>query len=189
MSSSPPSRLIRRRICPLDFPRTGRLAAVDYGTARIGVAVCDPDRILASPLTVVAGQRYAHHPESFTNIAREERLVAWVVGLPIHADGNESPSSIAARKFGTWLADQTRLPVRLFDERFTTVEANARLRTGGRISRQKKQKRIDAVAATVLLESFLEACRYRGTIAGVDVGEPVAQADDLNDRPEASGNT
>ena len=65
--------------------------------------------------------------------------------------------------------DETDLPVRLFDERFTTSDAKQRMMAGG-YTRGKEKKRIDAVAASVLLESFLEACRYRGKIAGEAIG-------------------
>lgn len=154
------------------FPENGRIGAVDYGTVRIGVAVCDPDWILASPLKIVDTGDW---PESTSvlatemkGIAREERLVAWVVGLPVHADGNESESSRAARAFAAWLQDETGLPTRLFDERFTTVDANRRMHGAG-WTRNKKKKRLDAVAAGVLLEAFLEASRYHGRPAGTEI--------------------
>lgn len=150
-----------------EFPNTGRIAAIDFGTVRIGVAICDPDWILASPLTVMPGKNYEATALQYQALVKEERLVGFIVGLPIHADGNESPSSVLAREFAVWLNELTSLPVRMFDERFTTVDAAQRLRGGG-LSRQKNKQRIDAVAATVLLESFLEASRYRGEIAGTD---------------------
>lgn len=87
-----------------------------------------------------------------------------VVGLPIHCDGGESEKSKEAREFAKWLAAETLLPVRMFDERFTTADANRRL--GGNFTRAKKKQRVDAIAALVLLESFIEASRYRQAIAG-----------------------
>ena len=140
------------------IPSHGRLIAVDYGTVRIGMAVCDPDRILASPLCVRPAKHWIDQGDQYAAIAAEERAVGWVVGLPIHLDGNESASSRAARKFAAWLEDQTELPVTLFDERFTSVEATGRL-SGSGYSRGKTKKRLDAVAATILLESYLESRR------------------------------
>lgn len=160
-----------------DFPTTGRLAAFDFGTVRIGVALCDPDWILASPHCVLNNAPYHSAASDYVGLVADESIVGIVVGLPLHADGNESPSSRLAREFAAWIADQTGLPVRMFDERFTTVDAANRLRGGGQ-SRKKKQKRIDAVAATVLLESFLEASRYRGEVAGSD---PLSFGDDAGD--------
>lgn len=148
-----------------EFPRTGRLAAVDYGTVRMGIAVCDPDRVLASPVEVYQVQNDAKDAAYFTRLAREERLVGWVVGLPIHCDGAESKKSVESRQFARWLSEETRLPVRLFDERFSTAAAKERL-SPSRSSRRKRKEQLDAVAALVVLESFLEACQYRGEIVG-----------------------
>ncbi|CAN0370174.1 unnamed protein product, partial [Hapterophycus canaliculatus] len=161
------------------FPSQGRIAAVDYGTVRIGIAICDPDWILASPLQVHNVTQpdnggYEMDDEFFRGLVGEERIAAWIVGLPIHCDGGESDKSVEARKFATWLAESTGLPTRLFDERFTTVAANQRIRQS-KTTRKKTKKKIDAVAAQVLLESFLEACHYQGGLAGHQLGE-VSQA-------------
>ncbi|TWT65003.1 Holliday junction resolvase RuvX [Allorhodopirellula solitaria] len=168
-----------------EFPAQGRIAAVDYGTVRIGIAVCDPDRILASPLEVHAVTQpdaggYEADEAYFQKLAAEERITAWVVGLPIHCDGGESDKSVQARKFAAWLRQVTELPTRLFDERFTTVAANQKIRQA-KTTRRKTKQRIDAIAAQVLLESFLEACRYRGEIAGHDANEIAAGGDSLVD--------
>ncbi len=168
-----------------EFPTHGRLAAVDYGTVRIGIAVCDPDWILASPhdvhlVTQPAGGGYEADDEYFKNLVADERIAGWVVGLPIHCDGGESDKSSQARKFAVWLRQVTSLPTRLFDERFTTVAANQKIRQT-KTTRKKTKKRIDAIAAQVLLESFLEACRYRGETAGHDANEIAANGESLVD--------
>lgn len=147
------------------------MAAVDFGTARIGIAICDADRILASPLEVHPAGQGDQDADYFRNLAARELLRGFVVGLPLHCDGGESASSLACRRFASWLATHTALPVRLFDERFTTADATGRIAQAG-YSRKQKKRRVDAIAAQVILESFLEACRYRGVVAG----EP-AQAD------------
>ena len=153
-----------------DFPEQGRLAAIDYGTVRMGIAICDPERILASPLEVrqVAGRQA--DGDYFAELAHRERVAAFVVGLPIHCDGGESQKSIETREFAKWLADKTGRPVRLFDERFTTAAAQARLRPAS-FGRRRQKKRLDAVAALILLESFLEAIRYRDSLPGQSVEE------------------
>ncbi len=153
---------------PADFPGEGRIAAIDYGTVRIGIAVCDPDRRLASPLEVRAAANWQEDGDFYRDLIKEERLVAFVVGLPIHLDGGESQKSRECRNFARWLAEETGIPVRLFDERFTTADAQQRIAAGG-LSRQQKKKRIDAIAALVLLESFMEACRYHRRAAGVSI--------------------
>lgn len=160
---------------PSSFPTSGRIAAVDYGTVRIGVAVCDPDRILASPLEVypVRGERF--DADYFQRLSKEEHLVGFVVGLPIHCDGGESQKSRECREFARWLHETTQRPVRLFDERFSTATAKQRLQEqrsrGGRMSRQKQKQKLDAVAALVLLETFLEACRYHGQTVGQHIDD------------------
>ncbi len=160
------------------FPVAGRVAAIDFGTVRIGIAVCDPDRILASPLEVHAAENWRDDGDYYRGLIKQERIEAFVVGLPIHCDGGESAKSIECRQFARWLAAETKIPVRLFDERFTTADAQARMADGG-YSRAKKKKRVDAVAALVLLESFLEACRYRNDIAGQSINEPATGGDSL----------
>ena len=162
-----------------EFPAEGRIAAVDYGTVRIGVAVCDPDRRLASPLEVRSAQNWREDGEYYRQLIQSERLVGWVVGLPIHLDGGESQKSRECREFAQWLSDETGIAVRLFDERFTTADAKQRL-AGGGYSRQKKKQRVDAIAALVLLESFMESCRYHGTIAGQPVDQPATGGDSID---------
>ncbi|WP_442510097.1 Holliday junction resolvase RuvX [Novipirellula sp. SH528] len=155
-----------------EFPTTGRLAAIDFGSVRIGIAICDPDRILASPLEVHSAVDWVNDGDYYRDLTKVERIAAFVVGLPIHLDGGESEKSTQAREFARWLATTTGKPVRLFDERFTTADANNRMRAAG-YTRQGKKKRIDAVAALVILESFIEACRYRGEIVGKPSSEEI----------------
>lgn len=162
------------------FPTEGRLAAVDYGTVRIGVAVCDPSWMLASPLDVIQVANPDKDADAFRQLIKQERIVGFVVGLPIHCDGGESQKSTESRTFARWLADETNLPVRLFDERFTTSAAKQRLNQGN-LSRHKKKKRLDAIAALVLLESFLEATHYDGTVAGEPIDQPIKDGDPLDD--------
>lgn len=162
------------------FPTEGRLAGVDYGTVRIGVAVCDPSWTLASPLDVIASKDEDSNADAFRKLVEQERLVGFVVGLPIHCDGGESQKSTECRTFAKWLADETGLPVRLFDERFTTSAAKQRLQQG-KLSRHKKKKRLDAIAALVLLESFLEATRYHGFTAGDSLEKPIEGGQPLDD--------
>jgi len=172
-----------------NFPRTGRLVGVDYGTVRIGVAICDPMRILVSPLEIRLVSDPERDADYFRQLALRERIDGWIVGLPVHCDGGESQKSVEARKFARWLGRETSLPVRLFDERFTTSAAQDRVRSArfagggdggmaggkGRSAKGKRGKQggkrsrerlVDAVAAQVLLESFLEAQRYQPQLPG-----------------------
>ena len=140
------------------FPRTGRIAGIDYGTVRIGVAVTDPEQRLASPLENYTRRDEAGDAVWIKQLAAEERLVGLVVGLPVHTDGRESQKSIEARQFGQWLAEQTKLPVRFFDERYTSCQAQALLQEAGLTSKRRKE-RLDKLAAQVMLTAYLESSR------------------------------
>ena len=159
------------------FPRTGRLAGIDYGTVRTGIAVCDPDRILVSPLEIWQRAPEPAETRFFQTLVRRERLVGLIVGLPIHCDGGESDKSREARSFARWLHATCELPVRLFDERFTTSAATQKLRASG-VKGKKRKQRLDAVAAQVLLEAFLEAERYgqRTPGQGLDLPREAAES-------------
>jgi putative Holliday junction resolvase len=155
------------------YPTEGRLLGIDFGTVRIGISVCDPLRILVSPLEIRLVSNQESDGKYLCELARRERACGFVVGLPIHCDGGESDKSRQARTFALWLQTTTGLPVRLFDERFTTSAAQQRV--GGGQSRNKKKSRvrqIDAIAAQILLESFLEAARYRGETPGQSPDAP-----------------
>jgi putative Holliday junction resolvase len=140
----------------------GRLAGIDYGRRRIGVAVCDATRMLASPLCVreTSGDHEAD-AAFFRELVADEELVGFVVGLPIHADGRASDMSREAERFGAWLERVTGLPVAFHDERYTSHEA-AGLLAGVGLSRGRKKARADAVAAQVILASWLEHTAVRG---------------------------
>lgn len=140
-------------------PPTGRLGGIDYGRRRIGVAVCDAEGILASPLCVrqTTGDRDAD-AVFFRRLAADEELVGFVVGLPIHADGTDSRMSVEVERFAGWLAGITGLPVAFQDERYSSREA-AGLLAGSGLSRGRKKERADAVAAQVVLAAWLEARR------------------------------
>ncbi len=158
------------------FPLSGRLAGIDFGTVRIGVSVCDPLRILVSPLEIhqVAGQ--ARDAAYFQSLVKREHLEGLVVGLPIHCDGGESDKSRQAREFARWLREVTSIPVRLFDERFTTSAAQSRMRSAAGSGKRTKHRRVDAIAAQVILESFLEAQRHTGELPGQSI-EAAASGD------------
>jgi putative Holliday junction resolvase len=140
-------------------PPAGRLGGIDYGRRRIGVAVCDAEGILASPLCVrqTTGDRDAD-AVFFRRLAADEELVGFVVGLPIHADGTDSRMSVEVERFAGWLAGITGLPVAFQDERYSSREA-AGLLAGSGLSRGRKKERADAVAAQVVLAAWLEARR------------------------------
>ena len=139
-----------------EFPSEGRLAGIDYGTVRVGIAISDPGRRLASPLDNYNRQSSDADSAFFQRLVAEEDIRGFVVGLPLHMSGDESQKSIEARAFGKWLHEATGLPIRFHDERFSSAGADAFLAAGGLTAKKRKNRR-DMLAAQIILSSFLES--------------------------------
>jgi putative Holliday junction resolvase len=140
---------------PAPFP-AGRLAGIDYGTVRIGIAVTDARRTLASPCENYSRRGPEGDARYFQSFVTQERIVGFVVGLPVHLDGRESQKSEEARQFGRWLGETTGLPVAYFDERFTTAEADQFL-GAAKLTKKQRQARRDKLAAQIMLAAYLES--------------------------------
>ncbi|MFM8495166.1 MAG: Holliday junction resolvase RuvX [Planctomycetia bacterium] len=143
----------------------GRVAGIDYGRKRIGIAICDAQRIIASPLPfhMPTGDETAE-AAFFQKLVAAEQIVGFVVGLPVHADGSDSRMSVEVERFGAWLASATGLPVTFHDERYTSIEAAGKL-AGLGLSRGKKKARTDSIAAQILLTAWMEAVAAGSTPA------------------------
>ncbi len=138
------------------FPTTGRIAGIDFGTVRIGVALTDRDRTIASPFENYTRRNEASDAEYFRALVDREQVVQFVVGLPVHLDGHESEKSRQARQFGAWLSTTTGLPVDYFDERFSTVQAEQML-MGANMTKKRRKRRLDMLAAQILLSGYIES--------------------------------
>jgi putative holliday junction resolvase len=134
----------------------GRIAGIDYGTVRIGIATADLEVGIASPYETYTRRSLALDAEYFRRLAKEERLVRFVVGLPVHLSGHDSQKSQEARTFGAWLAELTQVPVEYFDERYTSLEAEAILGQAN-FTKKRRKARIDQLAAQIMLTAYLEA--------------------------------
>jgi len=152
MTANPPTE---------NMPKEGRLAGIDFGTVRVGVATCDPTQTWVTPYDTYHRRGEKKDAEFFLDLAERERIVGWVIGLPIHCDGNESQKSKEVRAFSDWLGGLSQLPVALHDERFSTAEARRLLRDTG-LSSQKKKQNLDRLAAHLILTHYLEASRSLG---------------------------
>ncbi|MBN9123029.1 MAG: Holliday junction resolvase RuvX [Planctomycetes bacterium] len=145
------------------LPPRGPLLGVDFGTKRIGLAVCDPDRLIASPLDTQSND--AGTDAFFRELVVRSKFVGIVVGLPLHANGDESDMSRQARAFAKRLAELTGLPVVMWDERCTSAAAEDALR-GAKLTQKKRKAKVDRVAAQMILQSFLDSgCPPGGTDA------------------------
>ena len=132
---------------------SGRVAGIDYGTVRVGIAVTDRERLLASPLATYTRRGPAADAEYFQRLVREEQIVRFVVGLPVHLDGRESQKSFEAREYGTWLHQVTGVEVVYFDERFTTSDAEGLL-LASELTKKKRKARLDKLAAQIMPVSY-----------------------------------
>jgi 6-phosphogluconolactonase len=143
-----------------------RYLAIDYGGKRTGLALCDGAEMIASPVAVIENKAQVI-PEILSIIAREN-VEAVVVGLPLNMDGSEGPAVKAVRGFAKELAGHVSIPIIFHDERLSSFEAEEKLAAAD-FTRKKKKKRVDAVAAATILQSFLdkkhEAGKFRANIA------------------------
>ena len=151
--------------------RAGVRLAVDVGSVRVGVARSDPGGILASPLTVLrSGPGQRAELDALVALAASAAAIEVIVGLPTSLSGREGDAAVSARSFAAELAGRLApIPVRLVDERFTTVIAHEALRQGGRGSRERRPA-VDKAAAALILQGALDAERSTGLPAGELVG-------------------
>ena len=152
--------------------RRGARLGVDVGSVRVGIAVCDPDGLLATPLRTVKRDNAAvTDTGQVVQEARDRGVVEIVVGLPLSMDGVERAAALTARTWATALEKQLagELPVRLVDERLSTVDAQRALHAAGRTTRTSRQV-IDQQAAAVILQTVLDAERASGHAPGEIVG-------------------
>ena len=133
-----------------------RIAGIDFGTVRIGVATADEEVGIAGPYETYERRSERLDAEYFQQLAKGERIARFVVGLPVFASGDESQKSREARQFGAWLGEKTGVAVEFFDERYTSAEAEAALLDAGLTKKQRKAK-LDQLAAQIMLTAYLEA--------------------------------
>ncbi|MDI6411313.1 Holliday junction resolvase RuvX [Streptomyces albus] len=146
--------------------RRGRRLAVDVGDARIGVASSDPDGVLATPVETVPGRDVPAAQRRLAALVGEYEPLEVVVGLPRSLNGGEGPAAAKVREFARQLAKNiTPVPVRLVDERLSTVTAAQGMRASG-VSAKKGRARIDQAAAVVILQNALETERVSGRPPG-----------------------
>lgn len=148
---------------PTVIPSGGRLLAVDPGSKRIGVALSDPGRILAQPLTTLERRGDRRDAEAIKALALQHEAVAIVVGLPINMDGSRGSACVAAEAFAERLRAACGVPVVGWDERLTSAQAERLLVSAGvRREQRRKGGATDRIAAALILESFLGACAVAG---------------------------
>ena len=132
--------------------------ALDLGEKRIGIALSDPLRIIAKADRVIKRRSRKEDYATYRRIIEESSISLLLIGLPLMLDGEDSQQTKWVRSYAEKLASEVTIPVELWDEGFSTVEAEEALKLGG-VRRKKLRDRVDAVAAAVILQSYLDAKR------------------------------
>ena len=132
-----------------------RILGIDFGTRRVGAAVSDPRRQIATPLEVYERRDPTQDARHYAGLVAENEVERVVIGLPVHLGGREGTSATLARVWGDWLGRVTGLPVVYYDERYTTVDAEDSLIAAGLKRSQRKGLR-DMLAARILLQNYLD---------------------------------
>ena len=143
-----------------------RYLALDVGSKRIGVAVSDELGLTAQPVLTLERRRNAREDlRSLARLARRFEVAGIVVGNPLHLSGEVSPRAAKTQAFAAELGELAGLPIHLWDERLTTREAHQILYEAGK-ARQEHRRVVDQVAATLILQSFLDEKRGTGSGGG-----------------------
>ncbi|RIV18896.1 Holliday junction resolvase RuvX [Alicyclobacillaceae bacterium I2511] len=135
-----------------------RILGVDYGTVRIGLSLSDPSGILAHSLKMIHRLGDAQAAREIAEVVRGEQVEKIVVGLPRHMNGEEGERAQQCRDFARRLENLTRVSVDMYDERLTSVQAE-RVLIAADVSRKRRKQVVDAMAATLLLQGYLDGHR------------------------------
>ena len=161
----------------MTFSTTGRLLGLDVGQRRIGLAICDPDGRLATPYSTVTRRTPQEDIAAIIAVVQAEEVRRIIVGLPLSLDGTVGPQAQQTLAFCDALRAGSPVPVETWDERYSTFEAEGRLREAG-VTPSRNRGRLDAAAATVSLQGYLDAHSDR-TPRG-NTGEPRLDVDDTS---------
>jgi putative Holliday junction resolvase len=133
-----------------------RVLAIDHGTKRMGLALSDELKVIAQPLEYLPAQPLEGFLARLNEIVREKEVELILVGMPRNMNGSYGPAADNVRAFVTALRAAIPVPVRTWDERLTTVQAN-RMLIQGKVRRQQRREKIDQTAAAILLQSYLDS--------------------------------
>ncbi len=132
-----------------------RILALDHGTRRVGVAVSDELKIIAQPLEYIPAEPFADFLARFREILRDQEVESILIGLPRNMDGSYGPAALKVQEFVARLKTEVSVPIRTWDERLTSKQANRYLIQGG-VRRDQRKQKVDKTAAAILLQSYLD---------------------------------
>jgi len=132
-----------------------RILALDHGSKRIGVAVSDETKTIAQPQEYIPAEPFADFLARLRQLVREKEIDLILVGLPRNMDGSYGPAAQKVQAFVAVLKTAITVPIKLWDERLTSSQANKILIQGG-VRRDKRKEKVDKMAAAILLQSYLD---------------------------------
>ncbi len=132
-----------------------RILGLDYGTVRVGVAMSDPDAIIAQPRGFIKAEPQKNFLSEIEKMCAEMEVGKIVIGLPLHMSGEEGESAVAARKLGAAIQGKINIPIVFIDERLSTVSAEKALMEAN-VKGKKKKEKVDSVAAAIILQNYLD---------------------------------
>jgi putative holliday junction resolvase len=133
-----------------------RILALDPGTRRIGIALSDELKIIAQPLEFIAAEPFADVVARLRELVCDKQVELILVGLPRNMDGSYGPAALRVRDFVAALKEALTVPLRTWDERLTSAQAN-RVLIQGNVRRDKRKEKVDKMAAAILLQSYLDS--------------------------------
>jgi putative Holliday junction resolvase len=133
-----------------------RILAIDYGTKRIGIAVSDELKVIAQPLEYIPAEPFAGFLKRLLELLQQREVELVLVGMPRNMDGTYGPAALKTRDFLETLKGAVSVPIKTWDERLTSAQANRLLIAGG-VRRQKRKEKVDKTAAAILLQSYLDS--------------------------------
>ncbi len=133
-----------------------RILALDHGTKRIGVAVSDELKMIATPLEFIAAEPFVDFVARLKEIIREKQVELILLGMPRNMDGSYGPAALKVQEFAAVLKDKIAVPIQLWDERLTSAQAQ-RFLIQGNVRREKRKEKVDKTAAAILLQSYLDS--------------------------------
>jgi len=133
-----------------------RVLALDHGTKRIGIALSDELKMIATPLEFVLAEPFTDFVKRLKEIIREKEVELILIGMPRNMDGSYGPAALKVQEFIAVLKDLVAIPIKTWDERLTSAQAQRFLIQGG-VRRQERKEKVDKMAASILLQSYLDS--------------------------------
>ena len=133
-----------------------RILAIDHGTKRMGIAVSDELKMIAQPLEFILSEPFSDFLVRLKEIIREKEVELILVGIPRNMDGSYGPAALKVQEFVTALKDAVVIPLKTWDERLTSAQAN-RFLIEANVRRDQRKEKVDKTAAAILLQSYLDS--------------------------------